>query len=614
MTTRSVSGRRRRSTAIAMCVMVLSLTLASSASGTTAGAKTPADSTIDLAPVLARDGSFVGEGSISGTVDRGAWTMVSDLAAGEPPRFNAGAGAVSALQPASHWSALGSTSPGVGAIDAQVDAIAISGTNLFIGGAFQNVAGIPEADYVARWDGSNWFALGANGVGIGSITSSVFALAISGSDLFVGGQFTNADGDAQADYVARWDGNSWSGLGNNGAGTGALNASVYALAASGGELFVGGGFSNAGGVAEADRIARWNGTSWFALGLTSPGVGPLNGFVRELAVSGTSLVVGGAFTNATGIPEADRIARWDGSNWFALGSNGAGDGALNNDPLAFAVSGNNLFAVGAFTNVAGIAAADHVARWNGTNWSSLGSNGAGDGAFATNIYGVAVSGPDVFVGGGFQNGAGIAGADYVARWDGSNWSALASTVGDLAINNSPLALAVMGTNLIVGGYFQDTDGIAEADRLATWGPLPARRPDGRIKKGTGSLVGNDIYNSTGLNQTRSGKTARGKTITFTISIQNDSNVRDRFFLEATGAGATGYDVKYFRGTTEITSSMFSGTYQTTDLAPGAAFVLQAKVKVLSGATVGSSVTRLLTATSVADATRADVVKFIGMRQ
>ena len=45
----------------------------------------------------------------------------------------------------------------------------------------------------------------------------------------------------------------------------------------------------------------------------------MNGFVYALAVSGTNLYAGGSFSTAGGVP-ANFIAKWDGSTWSALGS------------------------------------------------------------------------------------------------------------------------------------------------------------------------------------------------------------------------------------------------------------------------------------------------------
>jgi len=141
----------------------------------------------------------------------------------------------------------------------------------------------------------------------------------------------------------------------------------------------------------------------------------------------------------------------------------------------------------------------------------------------------------------------------------------------------------------------------------------AAKPDGRIRKGTGAYVGNNIYNTTGLNQAKTGAKARGATVTFGISIQNDGSGTDSFRLSATGTASSMYTVTYFRGTTDITAAVVAGTYTTPSLAPGATYLVTAKVKVNQSATKGSSTTRLVTVASVADGTKQDAVMFTGKR-
>ncbi|HYQ87265.1 MAG TPA: hypothetical protein VES59_08500, partial [Bacteroidota bacterium] len=90
-------------------------------------------------------------------------------------------------------------------ITGQVYAIAIIGSDVYVGGNFVS-AGASGAKYIARWNGLNW-----SKVGLG-VNSSVFALAVAGTDLFVGGAFTTA-GTVTAHYVAKWDGSTWSAFG-----------------------------------------------------------------------------------------------------------------------------------------------------------------------------------------------------------------------------------------------------------------------------------------------------------------------------------------------------------------------------------------------------------------
>ena len=209
----------------------------------------------------------------------------------------------------------------------------------------------------------------------------------------------------------------------------------------------------------------------------------------------------------------------------------------------------------------------------------------------------------------------------IAQWNGSAWSALGSNgSGGAALGSgSARALLVSGTDLLVGGAFANAGGIAQADCVATWGIVPApppvvRKPDGRVNVGTGAYVGNNVYNTTGASQNRTGSALRGQSVSFHISIQNDGTSADRFKVKATGTATTRYTVAYYHGATNITTKVVAGTYLTPSLAVGAAYLITAKVTVKSTATVGSSVTRLVTITSAASSTKKDAVKVIGKRK
>src|SRR5438876_844813 len=146
-------------------------------------------------------------------------------------------------------------------VSGTINAIGISGSNIYVGGSFSVWTTAGRANYVARWDGSQWFVLGSadnNGTG-----GSVNAIATSGTDVYVGGWFAGAGG-VSANRVARWNGSQWSALGNGSSGT---YAPVYALATNGSSVYVGGEFGGLGGVI-ANKIARWDAASgqWFPLG------------------------------------------------------------------------------------------------------------------------------------------------------------------------------------------------------------------------------------------------------------------------------------------------------------------------------------------------------------
>jgi hypothetical protein len=323
-----------------------------------------------------------------------------------------------------------SLNPGISGANYIVHAIEVDGSgNLYVGGEFTWIGTVP-ANYIAKWDGTTWSALGSGMGGLGGSTV-VQALAVSGTNLYVGGWFTTAGG-VTVNGIAKWDGNAWSALGSGMAqDSGTTSGGVYALTVSGTNIYAGGQFTAAGGVT-ANYIAKWDGSTWSALG------SGMDGVAGALAVSGTNLYAGGGFTTAGGAAVSN-IAKWDGSTWSSLGS------GVNSYVHALAISGTNLFAGGGFG----------IAKWNGVAWSALGSGINGS------VAALAVSGTDLYAGGNFTTAGGAPG-NYLAKWDGSAWSALGS-----GVNSYVNALAIRGTNIYAGGYFTTAGGVT-ANYIAKW--------------------------------------------------------------------------------------------------------------------------------------------------
>lgn len=273
------------------------------------------------------------------------------------------------------------------------DLAALADGGVYAAGAFKwatNTDGTIITSYgIAKWDGERWSGLG------GGVSGGVFgyffvgALAVSGTDLYAGGYFS-AMGGVPANYIARWNGSTWSAVGS---GTDDI---VHALKIFDGNLYAGGSFLNAGGT-PTSYIARWNGNSWSAL------AGGLDYGVNGFAVSGTNLYVGGNFNNAfnTGgatVP-ARYVARWDGSSWSAVGA------GMNNTVVTVAVAGSNLYAGGIFTTADGVSA-NRIARWDGSTWSALGSGTSPDSGGGADVKTLATWGDNLYAGGNFGEAGG----------------------------------------------------------------------------------------------------------------------------------------------------------------------------------------------------------------
>ena len=171
----------------------------------------------------------------------------------------------------------------------------------------------------------------------------------------------------------------------------------------------------------------------------------------------------GEFTHAGGL-FVNHIARWDGSQWHALGSGLSG----SNYVLALTFDGDGRLYAGGYFGYAGDKQVNGVAMWNGLEWSALGGGmDDGVGALAVDANGY------LYAGGDFQS-AGATQADHIARWDGFTWSPLGS-----GTDSNVRALALVGNRLLVGGVFKKAGGIPSSYLGAytfpppEWAPAPA---------------------------------------------------------------------------------------------------------------------------------------------
>jgi Ca2+-binding RTX toxin-like protein len=360
------------------------------------------------------DGGTPGTASLNGAVDAFDVVAPDTLYAGGT--FTSAGGNAAAAYIA-RWDGTSWGDIGAPALNGAVHAIAHYGGKLYVGGSFTDAGGNANADFLAVWDGAHWQPFcNASGPAFGG---SVDALQVIGSTLYVGGSFQNAAGIASADYLLACDLNTGASS-STVASDGDINGSVFALTSdSGGRLYAGGGFINVAGIAAADYVASYDGT-WHAMGAgAGPGGGAVDDFVRSLASDGTDVYVGTDSLDVAGIAQADHLARWDGSAWHAVGANAAGtDGWLpaSGNISALAASGSKLDVAGSFQNADGNATADNVAEFDGTAWKPLGSDGAGNGPFIGNGVALALFHGQLVVGGSFTSAGGDAQASYAARY------------------------------------------------------------------------------------------------------------------------------------------------------------------------------------------------------
>jgi hypothetical protein len=313
-----------------------------------------------------------------------------------------------------------------------------SGPRLYASGVLPNPSYLQYG--VARWDGRNWEVLNGSlppltNLGYlfilhdGQIARLYVWLATGGSN--VGQLWTWAGSGWQIDPVG------FSPDQNTG-------PRISFQGATGWETF---GIRRVS--ANHDVVLQWIDNEWVQRGGVFSSL--LTAFASYDDGTGPKLYVGGYFT-AVGTVPANRMARWDGTSWSALGS------GIDRGPRTMIVHNDGSGAALYVADVlqAGGQPVNRIAKWNGQAWSDVGGGGIMSVGITTlHILGSFDdgTGPALFAGGYMQMAGGNVPVRSIARYKGGVWDDMLGGVR----GGIPRAMAVYddgrGPSLFVGGEF-----------------------------------------------------------------------------------------------------------------------------------------------------------------
>ncbi len=343
-----------------------------------------------------------------------------------------------------------------------VRALAVSCNTLFVGGSFTQVTGALGRNNLVAIDLATGFPLNAGFTPPAFGTNSnVNALAINGNELVVGGAFTSA-GSGGSPYLAAF--NIVTGAKSSWAPS--PDAVVSAVAVNAGTIYAGGAFTLVNGATSRSKAAA------FATGSNVPTAWDPNvtgtGSVGAIVISGSTAIIGGTFTGgAVGGNPRNHLAAVDAST----GAGGAysswcsaGAGAPVNTIVA---SGGNVYFGGSFNSACGITFYNFGAVSASTGGAIGFANGSLTGANNT-VYGLFAdtAGSTLYVGGMFNTSA-DAFINTTRNFMGATtFTGSAANTWHPNFNGSVMAIGKAGTSVFVGGSFTTVNGGTTASRLA----------------------------------------------------------------------------------------------------------------------------------------------------
>jgi uncharacterized repeat protein (TIGR01451 family) len=357
--------------------------------------------------------------------------------------------------------------------DGTVNALALAGDRLFVGGEFARVDGEPRGR-LARIDADDgvldpdWSPMANN---------LVHALQTDGNSVWAAGLFTAVDGSNRR-MVARIDADDASLPAFNANFNGSV---AFALLLDGNELYIGG----AGKVKSTGNqrgLMKVTATSGAAINW-NPSIGPQGGSqIRALAADGSTVYAVGRLRRASNTARGNG-ARFLKSNGALQAWNPGADAeirALALDPAAGAV-----FLAGDFLNLAGhrrLARTDATSGAASAGWSANADRG---------VNALLVNAAQVLVGGSFTQLGAFGAQGGLARLSGASGAVDASFLGDAAGRGTVAGFAFdAGGGVILGGSF-------DAARQGGESTLYPRANMARLLPGTFELDRNWAVNVVG---------------------------------------------------------------------------------------------------------------------
>lgn len=327
--------------------------------------------------------------------------------------------------------------------------------SLIVGGAFKYADG-KLVNGIASWDGTAWDSLAGGITNCFNYCNGPDYIVRYNGDLYASGHFTEINHITTR--FAKWNGTTWDTTGFqvfwDSAGT--QGVSPASISVVNNELWVCGCFYKANNMLVNNSIAKWNGANYSSFPTTAPPSVSNSPALIALPVyyNGMWYFIGDIRDSTN---HNRNVVRWTGSQWEIFGG-GIGGGL--SEVSRMLVFQNKLYIAGTFTQADGNPE-NAIVTWDGSNWGAVGGGITDSGGYYGQIFDMTIYNNELWVVGNFQMAGGIY-AKNIAKWNGSQWCSLGNY-----FDNTITSIASYNNDLYIGGGFWTIDGDS-VTRIAKW--------------------------------------------------------------------------------------------------------------------------------------------------
>jgi hypothetical protein len=441
-----------------------------------------------------------------------------------------------------------------------VRSLLINGNDIYIGGFFTSINGNVRNYLAAVNTSGNVLAWNPNA------NNATYAMAVSDNTIYIGGTFTSVNGNVRNRLAAVNTANV-NATGNVLAWNPSADSSVYAIDVSGSNVYVGGYFYNVSSTSRtllaaintSGSLLSWNpfigddwqgapealkvlGTNvycgWYYPELFGPNVAvrsfiaavntsgsilawnpSSNGFVVGLAVKGTNIYFGGSFTSVGGNSSRLRLAGITTAGTFI--SHGFN---VNNTVQSLAFNGNNLYFTGTF-NVVSQSKAQNFAGFNTAAFNEVLEIAP---FFPQAVSGIEVQDNTIYVKGDFTNFGSNTSLHMVTQ-SGIENSVTQVNSHDSTFGNIDVILPDGSGGVYIGGFFDFVDGkrrqnlahINSSGLVTSWNPNANGSVYSLVQIGNNIYIGGSFTSLSSQSRFRLGAiNASGSLLTWNPSVNS----------------------------------------------------------------------------------------------